>query len=311
LETVVVEGVATGGQAGTSSRIENYLGFPSGISGGELADRALIQAQKFGARILVPARAAQLDGASDALRVTLADGEELRGGSLVVATGARYRRLDVPRLSAFEGVSVFYAATQVEAMTCRAEPVAVVGGGNSAGQAVVFLAQHAAKVWLLVRGSELTKDMSRYLADRIERTPTVEVLLETEVRELLGDDALQGVVVDDRRAGRERRLDARSLFVFIGAEPHTDWLGDQLQLDHRGFVLTGPEVPDTAWPESRDPFLLEASRPNVFAAGDVRAGSIKRMASAVGEGGMAVRLAHEALRTSDGAAAAGRARAGG
>jgi thioredoxin reductase (NADPH) len=292
LATVTFDAIATGGQAGTSPRIENYPGFPSGISGSELTERTVIQAEKFGADINVPAEATALEQRDGHHLVRLDDGQAVEGRTVVVATGARYRKLPVPRLEEFEGTSVHYAATHVEAQLCHGDPVAVVGGGNSAGQAAVFLMKHAARVSLLIRGGDLGRSMSRYLADRIERPPGIEVLRHTEVRELVGEGALEAVVVEDNRTGSRRRLEARALFVFIGAEPHTGWLGDRLALDDRGFILTGADaVPD----DGRQPFLLETSLPGVFAAGDVRSGSIKRVTSAVGEGAMAIRLAHEYL----------------
>jgi thioredoxin reductase (NADPH) len=298
LGTFALDGVATGGQAGTSSRIENYLGFPAGISGAELAERAEIQAEKFGARISVPVTATSLGQREDGEHVvTLDDGSTIVARTVVVATGARYRKLPVPRLEDFEGVSVFYAATWMEAQLCRGDPVAVVGGGNSAGQATLFLSQHTPKVHLLIRGGALTADMSYYLAERIERAPNVEVHPHTEVRELVGDGALEALVVVDNRTSERRQIRARSLFVFIGASPHTDWLGGEVLLDARGFVLTGA---DAAPPQDgHRPLPLETSRPGVFAAGDVRQGSIKRMASAVGEGSMAVRLVYEHLTDRD------------
>jgi thioredoxin reductase (NADPH) len=300
LTTVVLDEVATGGQAGTSSRIENYLGFPSGISGSELAGRAVIQAEKFGARIKVPAEAVSLERHDGHHLVKLDGGVSISARTVVIATGARYRRLDMPRLEQFEETSVYYAATQVEARVCRHDPVAVVGGGNSAGQATVFLARQAARVQLVVREDALSRNMSRYLVDRIERLGNVEVLLNTEVRKLLGDDTLEAVVVEDNRTGERRTLDARAMFVFIGVRPHTRWLADQFALDDNGFILTGADAagPNGAGrPEQADrrPLTLETSRPGVFAAGDVRSGSVKRVASAVGEGAMAVRLVHDHL----------------
>jgi thioredoxin reductase (NADPH) len=288
LATLTVEGVATGGQAGTSSRIENYLGFPSGISGSELADRALLQAEKFGANVSVPAEAAGFESAGDGhYAVQLDDGTRIEARSVVIATGARYRKLPVPRLEDFEGTSVFYAATLVEALVCVDDPVVVVGGGNSGGQATVFLADHAARVTLVVLEDDLTDNMSRYLADRIRSSPGVEVRLHTAVRELVGERRLEGVVTEDCHTGERDRLDAVALFVFIGAAPHTAWLGDQVELDDGGYIRTGRD----------GRLLLETSLPGVFAAGDVRSGSIKRVASAVGDGAMAVRLVHEHLRT--------------
>ncbi|HEU4494892.1 MAG TPA: FAD-dependent oxidoreductase [Rubrobacteraceae bacterium] len=301
LATLSLEAVALGGQAGTSSRIENYLGFPAGLSGAELASRALVQADKFGARTTVPQEAVGLRRENDHFRVILSEGGEVAGRSVIVATGARYRRLNIPRLERFEGVSVHYAATEAEAQMCRGNEVAVVGGGNSAGQAAAFLAERVAKVNLLIRGGDLGKSMSRYLIDRIERTANIELLVHCGVRELMGDGALEGVVVEDNRSGERRTLEARALFVFIGAEANTDWLKGTVALDERGFVPTGRALDRSAldsqtWSGlSREPFMLESSQPGIFAVGDVRSGSVKRVASAVGEGSMAVRFVHQYL----------------
>ncbi|HEU5474021.1 MAG TPA: FAD-dependent oxidoreductase [Actinophytocola sp.] len=302
LTTIVVDAVATGGQAGTSPRIENYLGFPSGISGAELAERAVIQAGKFGARTTVAVTATTLSCRDSHYLLTLDDGTQLTAPTVVIATGARYRKLAVRRLDLFEGTCVYYAATQVEAAQCRLDPVAVVGGGNSAGQAAVFLAETVPKVYLLSR-SELTKSMSRYLIDNVERHPRIEVLEHHEVRELLGDTTLDGIVVEHNATGARRNLDARAMFVFIGAEPGTAWLTGTLELDRHGFVRTGFDVDVSANPDAwakaeRRPLTLESSQPGVFAVGDVRSGSIKRVASAVGEGAMAIRLVHEHLEQS-------------
>jgi thioredoxin reductase (NADPH) len=294
-DTVAVDGLATGGQAGTSARIENYLGFPSGISGAELAERAALQAMKFGARITVPAEATALASRGGYYEIAMGPDAVLRGRMIVLASGARYRRLDVPGLDRVEGASVYYAASQTEAQLCRGDPVAVVGGGNSAGQASLFLAQHAAIVRLLVREDDLGENMSRYLVDQVERDGRIEVSLHCEVRELLGSDSLEAVAAMDTHTGDRCTLAARAMFVFIGAAPHTGWLGSQLALDENGFVLTGedlPRSPADAAPGWR-PLPLETSWPGVFAAGDVRSGSVKRVASAVGEGAMAVRMAHE------------------
>jgi thioredoxin reductase (NADPH) len=301
LATLSLEAVALGGQAGTSSRIENYLGFPAGLSGAELASRSLVQADKFGARTTVPQEAVGLRSENNHYRVTLSEGDEVAGRSVIVATGARYRRLDIPRLERFEGVSVHYAATEAEAQMCRGNEVAVVGGGNSAGQAAVFLAEKVAKVYLLIRGGDLGKSMSRYLIDRIERTDNIELLSHVGVSELVGDGALEGTVVEDNRSGERRTLRARALFVFIGAEANTAWLKRTIALDERGFVPTGRALDRSAldsrvWDGlSREPFMLESSLPGVFAVGDVRSGSVKRVASAVGEGSMAVRFVHQYL----------------
>ena len=289
LSTLMLEGVAPGGQAGSSSRIENYLGFPSGISGAELAERALLQAEKFGANVSVPAEAAAFEVEGEGrYAIEVDDGSRVAGRTVVIATGARYRKLQVAGLEDFEGTSVFYAATLVEAMFCVDDPVIVVGGGNSGGQATIFLADHAARVTLVVREDELTENMSRYLADRIERAPSVDVRLHTELRELVGGHRLESAVVEDTHTGERAKLPALALFVFIGAAPHSAWLGDQVELDDGGYVRTGRD----------GSLLLETNLPGVFAAGDVRSGSIKRVASAVGEGAMAVRLVHERLKNS-------------
>jgi thioredoxin reductase (NADPH) len=285
LRTVVVDAVATGGQAATSSRIENYLGFPAGISGAELADRAAVQARKFGATFAVPAEAVGLDTGDLYHVVRLDDGTALHCGAVVVATGARYRRLEVDRLAEFEGTSVYYAATITEADACDSREVAIIGGGNSAGQATVFLSRHASKVYLVIRHADLSRDMSRYLVEQIARLPNVEVVSEAEVRELDGDRGqLRSAVIEHK--GERRTLPVSVLFVFIGAEPCTGWLADSLALDDRGYLRTGPDANGEAT-------MLETNRPGVLAVGDVRSGSIKRVASAVGEGAMAVRVIHE------------------
>jgi thioredoxin reductase (NADPH) len=289
LSTLAVDAVATGGQAGTSSRIENYLGFPAGISGAELAERATLQAEKFGARITVPAEATGLEHTDEHHVLELDDGSSITATTLVIATGVRYRRLPVPRLEEFEPHSVYYAATQMEARVCTGDPVAVVGGGNSAGQATLFLARHAAHLTLVTRDHELTEHMSQYLADRIEQLDEVTVMRHAEVRELLGDRTLTGLLVEDRDSGERRTVEARALFVFIGAEPHTQWLSEWVRLDSGGYVLTGK----AAAGDGHEPMLLETSCPGVFAVGDVRSGSVGRVAAAVGEGAMAIRLVHE------------------
>ena len=302
LSTTVVEAMATGGQAGTSSRIENLLGFPAGISGAELTERAVLQADKFGARISVPLEATGLRPKDeDHYVVAVADGSEIAARAVVLATGARYRRLQVPGIERLEGTSVHYSANVYEAQQCRTDPVAVVGGGNSAGQAVLFLAGYAPKVHLLVRGASLEANMSRYLVDQVERHPRVEVMLHTEVTEVIGQEVLEELDVVDNRTGGHRRLAAGGLFVFTGAEPHTDGLAGMIALDSRGFVLTGPEAQEAcAHPEvwhgrGRSCMTLETSLPGVFAVGDVRSGSVKRVASAVGEGAMSIHFVHRYL----------------
>ncbi|MCW2877371.1 MAG: Thioredoxin-disulfide reductase [Sphaerisporangium sp.] len=302
LATIVVDAVAAGGQAATSSCIENYLGFPAGISGGELAERAVIQAEKFGAHISVPAEALSLGQRDGYYVIGFDEGRVANAHAVVVATGAQYRRLDVPRMEEFEGEGIYYAATLFEAQLCLRDPVVIVGGGNSAGQASIFLAQHAGRVRLMVRSGDLGKDMSKYLVDEIERNPGIQVLLNTEIKELIGDKVLQGVIAEDNRTGERREIEAKAIFVFIGALPHTRWLADEVALDDKGFVLTGPDAVRASgdgeqWEKTGRPFPLETSRMGVFAVGDVRSGSIKRVASAVGEGSMAIRLIHEHLQT--------------
>jgi thioredoxin reductase (NADPH) len=295
LDTVVAEAVATGGQAGTSPKIENYLGFPTGISGGELAERAVIQAEKFGAQLAVAAEATALEPTDGHYRVRFDDGTSITAEAVLIATGVHYRRLPVPRLEEFEGTSVYYAATEMEAHFCVGDPIVVVGGGNSAGQSSLFLTRHAARVRLVVRHADLGRDMSRYLVDQVTKNPNIEVLTETEVVELEGEKgALEAVVVENNRTHDRRRIEARALFSFIGASPHVGWLGDQVALDEKGYILTGNDAGAACGdPRSRRPLFLETSQPGVFAAGDVRSGSIKRVASAVGEGSMVVRLIHE------------------
>ena len=296
LDVQGVEAIASGGQAGTSARIENYLGFPAGVSGSELAQRAGVQAGKFGARLAVPAAAVRLTSERGRHAIALSNGEVATGRTVVIATGAQYRRLDVPRLEEFEGGGVYYAATQAEAQLCAGDPVVIVGGGNSAGQAAMFLSQ-SSHCRLLIRGDDLAKSMSRYLVDQVERNDAIEVCTDSEVVELDGDRELGTVTIADSRSGERTRLAAKALFVFIGASPHTEWLEGQLATDRAGFLLTGRDVERRKLAEFNgdQPFFLETSRPGIFAVGDVHSGSIKRVASAVGEGSMAVRLIHHRL----------------
>jgi thioredoxin reductase (NADPH) len=296
LRTIVLERTAPGGQAGRSMRIENYLGFPTGITGSELADRAVLQANKFGAFLegATPVVGLDFDASYAVVRV---DGGTVVAKCLLIATGADYRRLDVEGCVRFEGTGVYYAATFNEAQICRGADVAVVGGGNAAGQAAVFLAAQARRVYLLVRGSDLSEHMSAYLARRIEETENIEVLLDTTVERIVGDESLRGVEVRHTTSGARRMLDVTALFSFIGAVPRTEWLPKAIELDATGFVCTGLGVRRAARSDAqRDPFLLESSVPGVFAAGDVRSGSVKRVASAVGEGAMAVQLIHVHLK---------------
>jgi thioredoxin reductase (NADPH) len=303
LKTLIVESVATGGQAGMASRIENYLGFPAGLSGLELASRALVQADKFGASIAVPREAVALRRDGHAAVISLDDGEEIVGGSVILALGARYRKLGVPGEAELEGANVYYAATEVEALVCQGQDVAVVGGGNSAGQAALFLADRAKTVYLLARCDDLGEDMSRYLIDRIVATSNIEVLTQTCVAELIGENELTGVAVAHKHTGAPRTIDIAALFIFIGADAPTAWLAETLALDEKGFIATGLAVKTApAWQgAARDPFLFEASLPGIFAVGDVRSGAIRRTASAVGEGSMAVRLCHAYLAETRGA----------
>jgi thioredoxin reductase (NADPH) len=291
LSTLAIDAVAVGGQAGTSSRIENYLGFPAGVSGRELAVRAQLQAEKFDARITVPCQAIALEQVDGLHRVRLSSGDTILARAVIIASGAQYARLSLDRLTELEGMGgVYYAATVAEARMCAGDSVALVGGGNSAGQAAVFLARRCKRVYVLVRRAGLAETMSRYLIHQIEGHDNIEVLPRTEVRKLLGDERITGVEIESGVDGSRRRLDVRALFVFIGAEPHTSWLSGQIALDEHGFVLTGKDLPAD---NGRTRLPLETSRPGVFAAGDVRSGSIKRVASAVGEGSMAVRLVHD------------------
>jgi len=300
LTTLAVESVAVGGQAGTSSRIENYLGFPAGLSGAELAAKAALQAEKFDARISVPVEAVELREDEGLRVIRLADGGEIVARAIVIATGARYRRLEVPRLEDFEGFGVYYMASEGEESISAEDEVAVVGGGNSAGQAALSLAARTGRVHLMIRRDDLEETMSRYLADQVLRHPQIELAPHTEVRELVGDGQLDGVTVEDNRDGTRRELPVRGLFVFIGAEPHTKWLADQLALDRGGYILTGRDLSTEGppgGPPGPDRLPLETSMPGVLAAGDARSGSMKRVASAVGEGSMAVRLLHDQLDT--------------
>jgi thioredoxin reductase (NADPH) len=297
LRTVVLERTAPGGQAGSSMRIENYLGFPTGITGSELADRAVWQANKFEARLSVPTTLARLtfDQAYPVLHMD--DGEMVTAKCLLIATGADYRRLDVEGCERFEGRGVYYAATPNEAQMCRGCEVAVVGGGNSAGQAAFYLADNGCRVHLLIRGDDLYKNMSRYLAWRIEHTTTITLHCNTTIRRMDGDGHLSVMKIVNHKTGQEKTVQTPAVFSFIGAVPRTDWLPREIETDAKGFVRTGSALARSpGWTARREPFLLETSRPGVFAAGDVRSGSVKRVASAVGEGSMVVQFVHEYLK---------------
>ena len=300
LRVLVLDRRAYGGQAGASARIENYLGFPTGISGQALAGRAYVQAQKFGAEMLIPAEVQSLDCTRNAsegeLRLKLLDKRQLRAKTVVVASGARYRRPNVPRLAEFEGHGIWYWASSLEAKMCSRTEVALVGGGNSAGQAAVFLSQHAAKVTMLVRGPSLASTMSRYLIDRIEAAPNIELLPHTELVELHGnaDTGLSAVTWRNRQSGEEHEAAVRNVFLFVGADPETAWLANcGVTIDAQGFVLTGEKASKTH--QGSTPAPLETNIAGLFAVGDVRSGSVKRVGGAIGEGAAAVAMIHQHL----------------
>lgn len=298
LNTLTVESVAPGGQAGTSSRIENYLGFPQGVSGSELTNLAMTQALKFGVRLTTPCEVVGMGEVAGHLVVDLSDGTQLAGRAIVVATGAHYRRLRIPRLEDFEGTGVYYAATEVESRLVGTAPVVVVGGGNSAGQAAIFLAESGSTATLLIRGTDLGKSMSSYLAERIEAHTNITVRTESECVELHGDATLEGVTVTTASGNVE--IPAVALFSFIGADPGSDWLAGHAAMDAAGFLRTdralAPDDLGEAWEAiGREPLPFETSQPGLFAVGDVRSGSVKRVASAVGEGSAAIRSVHEHL----------------
>jgi thioredoxin reductase (NADPH) len=300
LQVLVVEAYAPGGQAGSSSRIENYLGFPTGISGTALAGRAFTQAQKFGADIGISRVAEHLECSARPYTITLRNGDRLRARTVIVASGARYRKLDLPHRERFDNAGIYYGATFVEAQFCAGEEVAVVGGGNSAGQAAMYLATIARHVQMLVRGESLSVTMSRYLIDRIQECPRITVHTCTEIVAFIGENTLERIRWRHNKTGEVEERPIRHVFCMTGAEPNTGWLAGCVGLDDRGFVKTGQDLrPDelekAEWPLSRPPYLLEPSRPGVFAVGDVRAGNIKRVASAVGEGSICIHLVHKAL----------------
>jgi thioredoxin reductase (NADPH) len=299
LRTILLDSVAVGGQAAASARIENYLGFPSGVSGQELASLAQVQASKFGAQISTPCEVAALTSADGHLHVVLADGNVIDSRAVIVATGARYRKLPLANWDHFEGAGIYYAATELEARACRSHPVAVIGGANSAGQAALFLAERVGDVDLVVRAADLGKEMSHYLVARVLAHPRITVHMGSQVTELHGGDGLEGITVGGLEAPDGAYRHCRGLFCFIGASPATEWLGDVV-LDDDGFVLTdrslGPESLCATWDLlGREPLPLETSMPGVFAVGDVRAGSLKRVAAAVGEGASVIRSVHQVL----------------
>jgi thioredoxin reductase (NADPH) len=299
LDVLVVEKAAPGGQAGSSSKIENYLGFPTGLSGHELADRAIAQAEKFGAQIMVALTVKRLHCEQRPYRVTLHDGQEVPARSIILATGAQYNQPPLPNLDVYAGRGIYYNATFMEAQLCGGEPVIVIGGGNSAGQAAVFLAQKTAGVRLLVRSKSVADTMSRYLIQRIEENPLIEMHCSSELTSLEGDGHLEQVSWMNKETGEVTTRPIRHVFVMAGASPETSWLSGCVALDNKGFVLTGRDLeavsPPVPWPLARPPYMLETSLPGVFVVGDARSGNVKRVASAVGEGSIVVHMVHQAL----------------
>lgn len=300
LKTVLIEREAPGGQAGTSSRIENYLGFPGGVSGSDLAKRALDQAKKFDAEVLAPQEVVSIHEDGSSKVVTLLDGQEITTRAILIASGVSYRRLDVPGIDQLSGAGVYYGAATTEAFACRDEAVYIVGGANSAGQAAMYLSKFAAQVTMLVRGKSLADSMSKYLIDQIGKTENITVRVCSHVTAVHGEDHVEAITIHDVATGVEEQVEAAALFVFIGAMPHTEWLATLLERDDKGFVLSGMDVfhkerRPRNWKLERDPYYLETSVPGIFVAGDVRSGSIKRVASGVGEGSMAIQFVHKFL----------------
>src|SRR5215475_5069804 len=300
LHTVIVEREAPGGQAGMSSRIENYLGFPSGLSGGDLARRAVVQAQRFGVEILSPQEAVAVRTEGSYRIIKLADDSEISCHALMIATGVQWRRLQAPGVDRLQGLGVYYGGGATEALSCKGEMVYVVGGANSAGQAAMNFSKYAERVVILVRGESLSATMSQYLIDQIKETPNIQLWTHASVAEVHGDTHLEEISVLCSDTDKIEKVPATSMFIFIGALPRTDWLGDAVERDDRGFILTGPDLMQAGqrpkkWTPERDPFLLETNVPGIFAVGDVRHGSVKRVASGVGEGSVAVQFIHQYL----------------
>ena len=300
LRTVMIEREAPGGQAGMSSRIENYLGFPTGLSGGDLARRAVVQAQRFGVEILSPQEAVSVRTEGSYRIIRLADGGEISCHALLVATGVQWRRLEAPGIDRLQGAGVYYGGGATEALSCEGEIIYVIGGANSAGQAAMHFSKYAEKVVLLVRGDGLASTMSQYLIDQIQHVPNIQVWTRASVAEVHGDSRLEEISVLCSDTNKVERVPASAMFIFIGALPRTDWLGGVVERDDRGFLLTGPDLMrdgqrPKGWTLDRDPFLLETNVPGLFAVGDVRHGSVKRVASGVGEGSVAVQFIHQYL----------------
>lgn len=302
LRTLLIERRAPGGQAGTSSRIENYLGFPNGLSGGELARRAITQATRFGTEFLAPQEVKQIECKENYKVLELEDGSRINARSIVITTGVAYRKLAIDGIDAFTGAGVYYGAAMTEARSCENRIVYIVGGGNSAGQGAVYLSQFAKEVHILIRKPDLSSSMSAYLIEQIEHTPNITVHGHQQITAVKGNDHLQQLTISCLKTGSCKEVNTNALFIFIGARPYTEWLGEAVLKSDKGFVITGPELTQeknfrTTWKKTRAPFLLETSVPGIFAAGDVRAGAMNRVASAVGEGAMAIKFVHSYLAT--------------
>ena len=302
LKTLLIERNRPGGQAGTSSRIENYLGFPKGLSGGDLTRRAMSQAERFGVEFLSPQEVQNIVPEGNLKTLKLKDGAEIKTKAVIIATGVEYRTLNAPGVEDFTGRGVYYGAAMTEANACRDETVFVVGGGNSAGQGAVYLSQYAKEVKIIIRKPDLTSSMSSYLIDQIDKTDNIEVVPHSEVKEVYGQDHIHGVCLQNNETGDSKRTDVSALFIFIGAKPATEWIGSSMYRTDRGYLETGRDLTrrklfKKGWKIDREPYLLETCIPGVFAAGDVRAGAMNRVASAVGEGAMAIKFVHEYLAT--------------
>ena len=301
LHTLLIEREAPGGQAGMSSNIENYLGFPTGLTGSNLARRAVAQAARFGVEILTPQQVTGIRVEGPYRFVKLIDGGEISCHALIIATGVSYRKLDIPGIGRYTGAGVYYGAAMVQALSYKDEDVCIIGGANSAGQAAIYFSKYARKVIMLVRSDSLSKGMSQYLIDQINETKNIEVMLSSNILAIKGEDRLESVTVSNAKDGENITIPISSIFIFIGAQPRTDWLAGVIERDKNGFILTGPDLmPDRhsrprGWTVDRDPFLLETNIPGIFAAGDVRLGSVKRVASGVGEGAIAIQFVHQYL----------------
>jgi thioredoxin reductase (NADPH) len=303
LKTILIDKRAPGGQAGTSSRIENYLGFPNGLSGAELTRRAIAQAQRFGVEFLAPQEVVSIKSEGQYKRIHMADESEVVARSILLSTGVSYRKLENESLDKFSGAGVYYGAATTEAYAFKGQPVYVVGGGNSAGQGAMYLSRMASEVFICVRRPDLTETMSQYLIEQIDNTPNITVLPSTEVVEGVGDEKLECLILENVQTQKRQTVPAAALFIFIGAKPLTDWIELDILKDEKGFIATGRDLGRfaeyrTVWKQTREPYSLETCSPGIFAAGDVRAGAMNRVASAVGEGAMAVSFVHKYLAES-------------